>query len=251
MRKLTNYLLLTVFTVFSLGASAQSPVPTKNNIFKINLTSLAFKNLSFQYERVLTPKTSFAIGASFMPKTGLPFADALKEQYGDNPDAKRAIETTQLSNYTITPEYRFYLSGKAPSGFYIAPFARYQHMYFEQLYEFTASNGNLHKPLIGGNIDNIGGGVLFGAQWTLGKSLTFDWWIAGPVVGTSSGLLTGYDDMSDMDAQDRADLKNDIESTELPLLNVDANVGNNQVDVKLSGGYAGLRAMGFTFGFRF
>ena len=53
------------------------------------------------------------------------------------------------------------------------------------------------------------------------------------------------------DAQDRADLKNDIESTELPLLNVDANVGNNQVDVKLSGGYAGLRAMGFTFGFRF
>lgn len=251
MKKITGLVLLcSLFTGFS--ATAQNQVISKNNIVKINLTSAAlFQNASLQFERVLTPKSSFALGVSLMPKTDLPFAEDLKEQYGDNPDVKRAIETTKLSNFTITPEYRFYMSGKAPAGFYVAPFARYQRMSFEQVYQFTASSGKVHNPLIGGNINNIGAGLLFGAQWLIGKNFTFDWWIAGPVVGKSNGLLQGTDDMSDLSAADRADLKGDIESTKLPLMNIEATVGQNNIDVKLDGGYAGLRAFGFNFGIRF
>jgi hypothetical protein len=229
--------------------SAQTNLVLGKNIFKINLTSLLFKNASVQYEHVLTPKTSFALGVSIMPKTGLPFASSLKDQYGSNDDAKRAIETTQLSNYTVTPEYRFYLSGKAPNGFYLAPFARYQHMSFEQDYSFTASSGKMYYPHITGNIDNIGAGVLAGVQW--GSHLTLDWWIAGPVIGTTSGDLVGTANMSDMSQTDRDKLKNDIESTNIPLTKLNATVGSNQVDVKLSGAYAGIRAFGFALGYRF
>lgn len=240
----------------STGLFAQeNPVsqllPFKKNIVKINLTSLAFKNASLQFEHVTSPKTSFALGVSFLPKTGLPFASTLSEKFGDNADAERAIETTKLSNVAITPEYRFYLGKAAPAGFYIAPFARYQHMSFEQVYSFTASNGKMHYPLIGGTINNIGGGVLLGAQWNLGSNLTFDWWIAGPIYGSTSGLLTGTDDMSDLSAQDRAKLESDIESVELPLTKLDATLGNNRVDVKLSGPYAGIRAFGFALGIKF
>lgn len=245
-----KFLPVFLLMFFAIGASAQQ-LDLRRNLFKLNLSSLIFRNASVQYEHVLTPVTSFAIGTSYMPKTGLPFASSLKEQWGDNPDAMRAIETTQLSSFTITPEYRFYVSGKAPSGFYIAPFVRYQTMELEQVYQFTASSGKVHNPLISGNINNIGGGVLLGAQWLLGKTVSLDWWIAGPSVGSTNGLLTGTDDMSDLSASDRSDLKSDIESTQIPLTNVEATIGSNQIDVKLTGGYVGLRALGLTLGLRF
>ena len=243
--------LLTIGTaVFAQDKTAETISPVGKTIVKINLTSLAFKNASFQIERVTSPKSSFALGVSYMPETGLPFASTLSEQFGDNADAQRAITTTRLRSFTITPEYRFYLSGKAPSGFYIAPFARYQNLYFQQEYSFTASNGKEHRPVIGGTINNIGGGLLFGSQFKLGSNLTLDWWIAGPIYGSSKGELSGTDDMSDLSAADRSDLESDIESVDIPLTKIDATVESNRINVKLDGPYAGVRAFGLALGLR-
>lgn len=249
-----RFLLVFILLVASSCLLAQTDsvkLPIKKNFVKLNLSSLIFKNVSLQYERVLSRKTSVALGVSFLPKTGLPFASTLSDQFGDNEDAQRAIETTQLSNVAITPEFRFYLGKGNGKGFYIAPFARYQHMHFEQVYSYTASNGKKHTPLIGGSINNFGGGLLFGAQWMLGNKVSLDWWIAGPLYGSTSGNLSGIDDMSDLSPADRADLKNDIESVDIPLTKLEATIGQNRVDVKLSGPYVGIRAFGFAFGFRF
>lgn len=222
------------------------------NIIKINLSALVFKNISLQYERVIKRKMSVALGVAITPKTGLPFKKTLMDEFGHNEDARRAIESTKLSNFTITPEIRFYVGRKAaPAGFYVAPFLRYNSMHFEQLYEFTASNGKLYHPFITGTINNFGGGILFGAQWHLSKKLTLDWWIAGPSYGTLSGNLSGTEDMSDMSAADKQDLETDIEDVDLPLIKTDATVGNNRVDVKLSGSYVGLRTFGFAIGYNF
>jgi hypothetical protein len=232
--------------------AAEIKNPVKGNIIKINLSSLLFKNGSFQYERVVKRNLSYGIGFSILPKTGLPFASTLNDQFGSNPDAKRAIETTQLSNYSITPEIRFYMGKKgAPAGFYLAPFVRYQHMSFNQVYQYTASNNKVHNPLIGGTINNIGAGLLIGTQWNLSKSLTLDWWIAGPIIGSSKGHLVGNDDMSDLSSADRQKLKTDIESVDIPLTKIEANIGTNQVDVNLSGPYAGIRAFGLALGVKF
>ena len=224
----------------------------KKNVVKINLVSLVFKNASLQYERVVAPKMSFALGVSIMPKSGLPFAQSLKENFADNDDAQRAIESTKLSNFSITPEYRFYVGKKgAPIGFYVAPYLRYSKMTFEQLYEFTASNNKVYKPLISGDINNIGGGVMLGSQWALGSNITLDWWIAGGHIGSSSGTLLGKADMSDMSEADKKQLENDIEAVDIPLYDFDATVRSNEVEVKLKGGSAGIRAFGIALGFRF
>jgi hypothetical protein len=250
--KKTNYAILAIVLLLTItNVSAQSKVvPSKGDIVKINLTSLLFKNISLQYEHTLSPKTSLALGISLMPKTGLPFASSLKDQYGSNADAERAIETTKLSNFAITPEYRFYFSGKAPNGFYLAPFVRYQHMSLEQDYTFTASNNKQYTPHIVGSINNIGAGLLAGVQW--GKNITLDWWIAGPLIGSMNGSLSGTDPkMSELSNADRAKLETDIEATNIPLTKIEATVGQTNVDVKLSGPYAGIRAFGFALGFRF
>jgi hypothetical protein len=223
----------------------------KKNIFKVNLTSLAFKNLSFQYERVVAQKTSVALGLSVMPKTGLPFASTIKDQWGGNADAARAIDQTELSNFSITPEVRFYLGKKqAPAGFYIAPFIRYNQLKFDQIYNFAPSDNTLHTANIKGTLNNVGGGVLIGSQWNLGKSMTLDWWIAGPIYGSSHGNLSGTDPKG-IPAADRAKVKSDIESTNIPGTKIDATVGANQIDVNLSGPYVGLRAFGIALGIKF
>ncbi len=255
MKNYYKLLILVSFLFFVDKVSAQkngNSDGAKKNILKINLSALIFKNASLQYERVVNRNMSVALGVSIMPKTDLPFKNTLMDEFGDNADAKRAIETTQLSNFSITPEVRFYVGKKgAPNGFYIAPFARYNHLAFEQLYQYTAANGKIHKPLIGGKINNYGAGILFGTQWSLGKCVTLDWWIAGPYIGSMNGDLVGFDDMSDLSATDRTKLKNDIEDVNIPLTKTQATIGNNRVDVNLSGGFIGVRTFGFALGYKF
>lgn len=251
MKKITKLLLLS-FVLLSGQAFAQDTAQQKKNIIKLNLTSLIFKNFSLQYERVLSRKTSVALGVSIMPKTGLPFAKSLKEQFGENTDARKAIDDTKLSNMSITPEFRFYLGKKpAPAGFYIAPFARYNRLKFDQIYRFNTTSDNVnHEANIKGTIDNIGGGLLFGAQWHLSKSLTLDWWIAGPIIGKTKGTLIGTDPKN-IPQQDRKEIKDDIESTDLPGLDIVADVQQNKITANLTGSYYGLRAFGFALGFKF
>lgn len=236
------------------GLFAQKIEPTggqKKNVFKINLTALAFKNFSFQYERVVARKTSVALGIGLMPKSKLPFSDKIQEQYGDDPDIKRAVDQTRLSNISITPEVRFYLGKKAaPAGFYIAPFLRYTHSSFEGPYTFTPSDNQLHTAVVSGTFNSIGGGLLLGTQWNLGKSLTLDWWIAGPIIGSTKGSMSGTDPKG-IPAQDRAGVKKDIDDFDPIGLDFTGTVGANQIDIDVKGPYYGLRAFGICLGIKF
>lgn len=235
----------------ALFAQQEEPVAGKN-IIKFNLTDVLFKNYSFEYERVINHNQSFGIGLGISPNVGLPFKQTLLNDFGGNADARTAIESTVFTKYTVTPEYRFYLGKKgAPTGFYIAPFGRYTHMNVDQDYAFTPSDGKPHLAHVKGNFDGVGGGVMVGAQWAIGKNVTFDWFILGPFVGAMNASFHGTDDMSDMNAQDKANLKSDIESVSIPLWKVQATVGDNVVDTKLKGPFYGVRAFGFNIGFRF
>ncbi|HPI55163.1 MAG TPA: hypothetical protein PLU10_10750, partial [Chitinophagaceae bacterium] len=83
MKKLVTYSCLLMLMVASLASSAQrreraeyDPM-AKPNIVKLNLTSLAFKNISLQYERVLGKKISVACGVRYMPKGALPLTTSV------------------------------------------------------------------------------------------------------------------------------------------------------------------------------
>jgi hypothetical protein len=250
-------LVLTTALLLSKAVTAQraeevSGYNFRKNTVKINVSSLLLKNASLQYERVLKGNTALALGVSIIPKTGLPFANWLKNELSNNPDVNRAIDNTKLSNFSITPEIRFYMGRKGDaSGFYIAPFARYNHFNFEQLYDFTASTNRVYRPFITGSINTLSGGLLIGTKWNIGKSLSLDWWILGPSFGSINGLLVGNANFSDMSAADRQQLERDIEDVDLPLIKTDATVSANRIDVRLSGSSVGLRAFGLALGIPF
>jgi hypothetical protein len=222
------------------------------NVIKVNLSAIALSHYSLQYERVIKNRQSFALGFGVSPNVELPFKSNLLKQFSGNADAKTAIESTKFTKITVTPEYRFYLSKKgAPAGFYVAPFARYTHMSINQDYKFTPGSNKLHTAHLTGKFSGIGGGIMLGAQWLLGKNITLDWWIVGPFYGAMKADFHGTDDMSDMSVQDKAKLESDIESVDLPLWEVDATVGNNKIDAKLTGPFYGVRAFGVSLGYRF
>lgn len=240
--------LLLAFTMGIVAAIAQDG----KTIIKLNLSSIVLNNYSLQYERVLNNRQSIGMAISVSPNTDLPFKKTLMDKFGDNEDAKRAIESTKFNKITITPEYRFYLSKKgAPQGFYLAPFARYTHMNIEQDYTFTPSSGIEHTARLKGKFDGVGGGLLIGSQWALGKNVTLDWWIMGPFVGVMNAEMDATDNMSDMTADDKAELERDIEDIDIPLWKIDATVGNNSVNAKLTGPFYGIRAFGLNLGIRF
>jgi hypothetical protein len=244
--------LVVLFPALPSFSQATRPLGSYQNVIKLNLSSLALKNASLQYERAFGGRVSFGMGASYMPKTGLPFADALMEQFGHNEDARRAIETTELSLFTLTPEIRFYTGvNMAPSGFYAAPFVRFTYMELAQVYSFMASDGVRYNPDVEGSLSYISGGLLLGYQFPIGKRFNLDIWIAGPYVGAMSGDFIGIDRKANMSTAAKEDLKRDIESFELPLTTIEATVGSDQVDVVLGGGILGIRALGFALGFKF
>jgi hypothetical protein len=246
-------IFLSMVISICVSSIAQDPIE-KGNILKYNLTPTAFGIYSMQYERVVNPKQTIAISFSVAPNVELPFKSTLLNLYGDNAEARSAIESTVFNNFSITPEYRFYFGPKgAPAGFYLSSFMRYSHMSHSQLYQFTTSDGNIHNPEITTEFNGLGVGVMIGIQWLFGKqqNIVLDWWIVGPYFGYLTGTSHGIDDMSDMDAQDKLNLEKDIENINIPLWTIDATVGDDVVDADLKGGYYGARLMGICIGIKF
>lgn len=221
------------------------------NIAKLNVTGIALKNYSFQYERTLNRKISVALGFRTMPSTTLPFKNAILKQVNeDDADTKKTIETFELSNFAITPEVRIYLSKKGYGrGFYLAPFYRYASFKTSTLnfdYEGANTSGTIS---LSGKLTANTGGLLLGAQWPLGKRLSLDWWILGPHYGSGTGEFSGKSSRT-LTPEEQNDLKNQLNDLDIPLTDKTVTVNANGASLKLDGPWAGIRA-GFLLGFRF
>jgi hypothetical protein len=236
--------------------SPAQAIPLINkNLIKFNLAGLIVSTYELQYERVISNKQSIALTLGISPNAPLPFKNTLLKDFGGNEDARRAIETTKFTKYTATLEYRFYFSGKAPKGFYFAPFVRYMNMKLSQDYTFTPSDNKLHTAHMNSQFGGFGAGFLIGDQFLLGPHWAIDWWILGQFYGTTINAdFIGTDpQMGDMSPQDLADLKKNIESVKLPLYTTTATVtpATNTVEAKLVGPYYGVRAFGVCIAYRF
>lgn len=221
------------------------------NIVKLNLTAIALKNYSLQYERTLNRKFSVALGIRTMPSTTLPFKNAIVKEVGDDdPDTKNTIETFELSNFSITPEVRVYLSKKGYGrGFYLAPFYRYASYKTSTLnfdYEGAGTSGTIS---LSGKLTANTAGLMLGAQWAIGKRLSLDWWILGPHYGSGTGDFTGTSSRT-LTAEEQNDLRDQLNDLDIPLTDKTVSVNANGASLKLDGPWAGIRA-GILLGFRF
>lgn len=221
------------------------------NIFKINLTAIALKNYSLQYERVLNKSISFAVAYRTMPSTTIPFKNAILEAVGDDPDTKEVLETFKLSNFAITPEIRFYVSKKGfGRGFYIAPFYRYASFETNNLvFDYSNTTGGESNITLSGKLTTNTGGLLFGTQKSLGKHICLDLWFFGPHYGSGTGTFAGVSTQA-LTPSEQNDLRQELEDLDIPLTNKTVVVTANSASLKLDGPWAGIRA-GISLGIKF
>lgn len=242
-----KYLLITCLFIISgkVFSQPQEDVSFKNkNVLKLNLFSLALKSGSLQYERIITKRASLSIGGRYMPTSKVPYIKNALEEVLVN-DAK-------LSNYSITPEIRFYVGKKGyGQGFYIGPYYRYASFEVKDVtYDFE-SEGSIKTAQGYASVSSHSGGILLGAQWFLGKRKKFviDWTILGAHYGFAKGSGGGvYNGI--MTPEEQQDLKKKIEEEDIPFIKKTATVTANGVDVKVDGPWAGLRSA-FSIGIRF
>jgi hypothetical protein len=222
-------------------------IPKEKNIVKVNLSSLALKNIALQYERAIAKKTSLALGLRFQPKGTIPFKSELEKQV-DNEDVQ--IGDFKEGNFAITPEIRFYFGKKEGlKGFYLAPYIRYASFDLEGPISYN-SGGSKKKGIFAGKLNSFSGGIMIGSQFKLGKNLMLDWWIAGGHGGFGNGDLQYKADVP-LTPSEQSSLKSNIESVDLPFVKFTYNVDANGATIKAQGAWAGLRGFGLNLGYRF
>jgi len=228
----------------SLSAAGRS-------IVKMNVAALLTKTFSFQYERAIGTRTSIAIGFRTMPKSGLPFKSKLEDLADDGDiEARRTIRDSKLSNFAITPEFRYYFGKGVFQGFYVAPFASFAKYSVESPFEVDVPQFNYKQNIVfQGDIKTITGGIMIGAQWRMSKLVYLDWWIMGPHFGSSTGKLTGKQTLNAFEQEELRGQLSDL-LDDLPIIKPTYSVDGNGATIDLKGPWAGVRG-GLAVGFRF
>lgn len=189
---LTIFMLLVPVSLISSNRSdstEKAPVvqPIHKNVIKFNPTPMLIwgemRNLTFSYERVVSPKQSFSIQAGYLVYPKL-FGDTLIN----------LIKLTKRHKYglNLAVDYRFYPMKRnkrpIPDGLYIGPYASYYGNFFENDFDIlntTVDQNGKYKVNI--NIVNVG--FELGYQFIFWKRLSLDLLLIGPSVSFYSANL--------------------------------------------------------------
>ena len=250
MKKQISTLLCIIF--ISTISNAQSEDPdVKKSIFKINLTGLALNNYGFQFERVLSQRISVAAAYRTMPLGNIPFKTQIINRSLNPTSTRDALNALKFGNSATTFEVRFYAGKKGfGRGFYAAPF--YRNGKFKAggiRFDYTNAANTTNSINLSGDLKGNTFGLLIGSQWSLGKYVCLDWWIAGPHYGSSKGTLTGKTS-APLTQQEQTSLSQELASFNVPLTKESYFVNANGASINLNGPWGGLRA-GILLGIKF
>ena len=249
------------FLTFSVFAQADS-VLSKNdnsqnkklNFIKLNLTAFVLKNYSFQYEKAVSRKISLGSSFRIMPSGSIPLQNTVLKIVDKNnadEETRNAIESLRMSNIAITPEAKLYLSNRGYGrGFYISLFYRYAKFNVDNvLFNVESAPGVTREISFSGSLSANTGGLLFGAQWPIGKSFCLDLWLIGPHIGSGNGLIDATPS-TPLTTFEQNELRRTLEDLEIPLTRKTVTVSANAASLKLDGPWGGIRS-GLSFGVRF
>ena len=230
----------------SLLFAQQDPAPAyRSNIIKLNLTALAFRSISVQYEHQVSRKFSLGVTARYMPDGDVPMKSLIKN-IADDPETSKQIDNATIGSFAITPEARFYLGKGNMRGFYIAPFVSFANYTASLDYAYD-DNGTSETIPLSGSVNTITGGFLLGTQYHLSSRLSIDLWILGPHYGFSKGDLTGKKSLSSTEQQS---LRDELDNLDIPLTKTTYTVDANGATVNFKGPWGGIRS-GISLGLRF
>lgn len=245
MKKIMLALLAFILMAPVLKAQEENTIPDKN-LIKVNLVALALKNVTMQYEREISRKTTVALTFRAMPSSTLPFKSVFKSFINDE-NTKSQVVNFKTGNVAIMPEVRLYLGHQgAYHGFYIAPFLSYAHYSASLPYHYNDNGTDKIIPMAGSS-DAFSGGIMLGAQWKISNVLYLDWWILGPHFGFSNGSINGKKELS---ASEQDALKFYLDDFYIPMVTTTNTVDAHGATVDFSGPWAGVRS-GLSLGIRF
>lgn len=149
-----TFAILIAFLMVANIANAQSE---RKNVIKVNYLSPIVSTASLFYERVVGKNTSVQLGLAY---TGAKVGAG---------DAK-----TSINGFYITPEFRYYASKKgAPTGFFVAPYLRYQNLSLKVTTPadpFFGTSATEDKA----TFSSFGGGIVLGGQWLFGDRVSLE-----------------------------------------------------------------------------
>lgn len=251
MKKHIFIALLTVSLTSQLFAGSFSPndsVPSTMNlemsskaVVKMNLSSLALLNFSFQGEYAFARNFSACLGYYRLLPLSIPKGIGV-----DN------FIQGDFNGFGITPEIRIYPGKKekpAPNGFYIAPYFRYTKYTLNGSY---TDPDNSFSGSLRGVSKTYAPGLMLGSQWILGKHFSIDLFIIGFHGGKRSYQFDVQN--SNIPGYTSTD-KQEIVNGALYLLdrfgNISANIEDDRLSVKFATGHWGFRGAGLNLGFAF
>lgn len=236
-----NIVSVIFFTLICCYAYSQ----INSNAIKFNVSGLIVRNLSVQYERQMSNKTSLAVAVRNVPYGKLPFPNTISSLVGDNPYID--FNKMKISSFGILPEARFYLGKKKTLlGFYLGVFANYTNYNTQLPVVYNNKTG-----LFNGKINTYTGGVQVGWQFKIVKDFFIDLWIVGPNYGASSGSL---DFIGSLTPSEQSTLRTELEQikNDVPYHFIKAiYVNDNGAYINAKGPWAGLRGLGINLSYHF
>lgn len=163
--------LLLPALLFAGAAHAQT------NVLKVDIFQPIINTVAVSFEHKLSPSSSFQLGVAgtFGYKESGGFYS-----YGTSNGYYYSGQNS-TSGFSITPEYRLYLSEKheAPEGFYVAPYARYQRLKttgdrYQSLYNPTTGGSTNTTSTFEASLNSFGLGVIVGKHWIFKKRFSID-----------------------------------------------------------------------------
>lgn len=144
-----NKFLILLLLTFSISICSNGQDWRPSRIIKINPPSaLLLNTLNLAYQKANSPNSATQLRVYFT--------------YFD-------FESATLSGYGISPEYMHYFGDKAPKGFYVSPYVRYQK------YKYQEASCTEFSTL-------FAGGVVAGYQWVFGRVFSLEIFL-GPFYG--------------------------------------------------------------------
>lgn len=252
------------FALAPIGASAQTLLSTEEgkNIAKFNTLTLLGGKFAFEYERLLTDRITVGATLNLRPKKGIPFGSTVKNIIDDE-ELNELIDNFKSSNFSITPEARFYTSKRGPfRGFYIAPYIKYASYGASLPFDFDVDVDDQGTDIysrtetipLTGSIQSFTAGLSFGVNFKLSKNIHLDWRIFGPGYGMAKGKISG--NMA-LDSEEQASLRESLDELRVDLedmpigIKIESDVRSDGANINiLRSPWAGIRT-GLSIGYRF